>query len=367
MRVALVVPGDFDTTSGGFRYDRRLVASLRATDDVTVHSVPWRRYPLGVADAPAVPLSRFARDADVVVVDELAHPTFAVGCAGGRAARETPVVALVHHLRCDEGGPEAPVARALERRFLARVDAALCTSSATERAVERLSPAPLSTLVAPPTADQFDPGVSPPAVDARASETPFRVVFLGAVVPRKRPLALVDALAALPRDGETGTAWEATLVGPQPEERYATRVRRRCRRRGVADRVTLTGALPTGDLERVLRRGHALALPSRHEGFGIAALEGMGFGLVPVVTSSGGATDLVTHGETGFLVPPEGVGAVAAALSTLATDRDRLARVGRAALGRYRAHPPWEETAARVRTFLARLVDASPPPTAEAA
>jgi glycosyltransferase involved in cell wall biosynthesis len=121
--------------------------------------------------------------------------------------------------------------------------------------------------------------------------------------------------------------------------------------------VTLTGPLPTDDVAAVLERGHVLTLPSRHEGFGIAYLEGMGFGLPAVATHAGGATDLVTHGETGFLVPPEGVGAVAAALSTLASDRDRLARMGRAARRRYDAHPPWTGTVARVRSFLTRVVD----------
>lgn len=353
MRVACVVPGDIDTTSGGFRYDRRLVASLRdAGDDVTVHSVPWRRYPFGVVDAPRTPLSAFAADADVVVVDELAHPTFAAATRSRDGEGETPVVALVHHLRCDEGGPDAPLARLLERRFLRRVDAALCTSSATARSVRELVPsASLPTCVAPPTDDQFVPDVALDDIEARAAETPFRVVFLGALVPRKRPDALVDALAGL--DGE----WRATLVGPHPNARFVARVRRRCRRRGVAARVTLTGPLSSDDVAAVLRRSHALALPSTHEGFGIAALEGMGFGLPAVVTQAGGATDLVTHGETGFLVPPGGVGAVYAALSTLATDRTRLARMGRAARRRYDAHPPWPETVDRIRSFFARITD----------
>jgi glycosyltransferase involved in cell wall biosynthesis len=362
MRIACVVPGDLDTTSGGFRYDRRLVASLRdAGDDVTVHSVPWRRYPFGVVDAPWTPVRRVAAGADVVVVDELAHPTFCSldGDAG------TPVVALVHHLRCDEGGPEAPVARRLEGRFLSRVDAVICTSSATERAVSDLvasaptcrgggcDPLVPPTLVAPPTADQFDPDITPDGVDDRATRSPFRVVFLGSVLPRKRPLALVDALAAL--EGE----WRATLVGPQPRERYAERVRRRCRRRGVGDRVRLTGPLPTDEVADVLRRGHVLAVPSAHEGFGIAYLEGMGFGLPAVATHAGGATDLVTHGETGFLVPPDGVGAVHAALSAVAEDRTRLSRMGRTALGRYRSWPPWAETLEQIRAFLDGVVDGS--------
>jgi glycosyltransferase involved in cell wall biosynthesis len=378
MRVAFVVPGDPGTTSGGFRYDRRLVAALRAAgDDVALRSVPWRRYPLGVADAPRTPLSRVARGVDVVVVDELAHPTFAARVGGSPPA---PVVALVHHLRCDEGGPAAPLARGLERRFLARVDAAVCTSSATERSVRALAagadghappardppPAPFPTLVAPPTADQFDPAVTADDAAARATETPFRVVFVGALVPRKRPLALVDALAALDGRGDGAGEWSATFVGPQPSDRHAARVRRRCRRRGVADRVTLAGPVPTADLARVLRRGHVLALPSAHEGFGIAALEAMGFGLPPVVTDAGGATDLVTHDTDGLLVPPEGVGAVYAALDALASDRARLARLARGALARYRAHPPWSRTVQRVRAFLRAVAAgrAAVPPTA---
>jgi glycosyltransferase involved in cell wall biosynthesis len=352
MRVACVVPGDIETTSGGFGYDRRLVDALRdAGDDVSVHSVPWRRYPCGLVDAPRLSGTPFA-GSDVVVVDELAHPTFA-----GVAFEEwdQPVVALVHHLRCDEGGVDAPLARALERRFLARVDAALCTSSATARAVDALLDSPPPTLVAPPTADQFEPTLTPADVDARATSDTFRVLFLGSLVPRKRPVALVDALAA----ADTGD-WRATFVGPQPDSRYADRVRRRCRRRGVDDRVTLTGELPTDEVAAALREGHVLVLPSTHEGFGIAALEGMGFGLPAIVTSAGGATDLVTHDETGFLVPPDGTGAVYAALSTLASDRARLARMGRAALARARSWPPWSETVEEVRPFLRQVVDTRP-------
>jgi glycosyltransferase involved in cell wall biosynthesis len=132
--------------------------------------------------------------------------------------------------------------------------------------------------------------------------------------------------------------------------------------------VTLTGSLPTDELAAVLRRGHVLALPSTHEGFGIAALEAMGFGLVPVVTHAGGATDLVTHDETGVLVPPDGTGAVYAALSALAADRDRLARLGRAALARAETWPDWTETVDRIRAFLARRADRTPerePPTSQ--
>jgi glycosyltransferase involved in cell wall biosynthesis len=356
MRVALVVPGSVDATSGGFAYDRALLDELRAAgDEARVASVPWRRYPLGVVDSLSPPP---LDDADVILADELAHPALL------RLDADAPVVALVHHLRCDatEGLPAA-VARTLERRFLRGCDAAVCTSRATARSVERRAPG-LPTHVAPPADTQFDPAVTADEVAERARADPFRVAFVGNLVPRKGVLTLLDALGGLDA-GDSDAPWRATLVGGHADEAYLRRVRDRIRRHGLGDAVRLPGSLPTDATAAVLRESHVYAMPSAHEGFGIAYLEAMGFGLPVVASASGGASDLV-DGETGVLVEPGDAAAVGDALAGFAADRDRLATAGRAALDRYRAHPSWTETVADLRAFL-REVAASGPGTASEA
>ena len=83
----------------------------------------------------------------------------------------------------------------------------------------------------------------------------------------------------------------------------------------------------------------------------------MSFGLPAVASRAGGATDIVTDGENGFLVDPDDAAAVADAITTLAADRERLAAMGQAARGRFEAQPDWAETAATVRGLLESVVD----------
>lgn len=342
MRIAVVVPGDLRTRSGGFRYDRRLIASLRDAGDVAdAIEVPRRRYPVGLVDNIAPPsLAEY----DLVVEDELAHPGL-YACNRRLRAAGTPVVALVHHLRRDAtGGIAGRVAGALERRYLAGVDAAVCPSEAVRASVRACADRPC--LVAPPPGDQFDPDVTDAEIERRAAEGPLRIAFLGNVVPRKRVGVLLDALCDL------GAPWELAVVGStRVAPTYTSRLRARARRRGVADRVAFRGSLPASETAAVLRRSHVFAMPSRYEGFGIAYLEAMGFGLPVVATAAGGASDLVEP-STGALVPPDDAEAIRTALAAFATDRSGLARAGVAARRRYERHPPWSAVAAEIRDFL---------------
>ena len=133
MRVGLTLYGSLDGQSGGFRYDRRLVEGLRdAGDTVDVIELPRRRYARGLLDNLSPSLrDRLAVDVDVMLQDELAHPSLV------RANRDLPypIVSVVHHLRASEGRHLTGLYRAVERRYLGGVDAAVCNSTATRTAV----------------------------------------------------------------------------------------------------------------------------------------------------------------------------------------------------------------------------------------
>jgi len=350
MHVGLALYGDLDGQSGGFRYDRRLVAGLReAGDTVDVVELPWRSYPRGLLDAVSGAVRhRLPADVDVLLQDELAHPSLV--CATRHLPY--PVVSVVHHLRSSEPRRLRPVYRAVERRYLGSVEGAICNSRATRETVRETGGLPSDrTLVAPPAGDRFDPAIDGDDIAARARGGPLRVVFVGNVEPRKGLDTLVDGLAGVEEP------WTLTAVGRHRDQAYVRRVHQQIESIDASDRVTLTGRLPDEKLADVLRESHVLAVPSRHEGFGIVYLEGMRFGLPAVATTAGGAREVVTDGETGFLIDPDDPVTVARALSTLADDRQRLARMGRAARERSDSHPDWSETVAQVRSFLAGFLD----------
>ena len=350
MRVGLTLYGDLDERSGGFRYDRRLLEELEAAgDEVEVVSLPWRSYPRGLLDSlsPRV-RRRLATDVDVMLQDELAHPSL----LGHTRALPYPVVSIVHHLRASEARPLAPVYRRVEARYLSTVDAVVCNSQATCDAVTALGVDPGDALVAPPAGDRFDPAIGDNRVDRRAREDPLRVVFVGNVTPRKGLDTLVDALVRVERPVHL------TAVGRPVDTDYYDNVRARARDHGLADRVTFAGELSDDALAATLEESHVLAVPSRHEGFGIVYLEGMSFGLPAIASAAGGATEVVTDSETGVLVDPGDSTAIAEALGAFARDRDRLTRMGTAARDRYESHPDWSDTASRVRSLLTRVVRA---------
>jgi glycosyltransferase involved in cell wall biosynthesis len=363
MHVGLVVYGDIETTTGGFLYDRKLVAHLRECGEtVSVVSLPWHSYTRALADNLDPRVRRQLRGFDVLLEDELCHPSL----VRHNPAIDAPVVTVVHHLRASERWPawQERIYRSIERRYLRSVDGAVYVSEATRRDAERLAGARPS-VVARPAGDRFDSDrdlddarLDAEAIAARADRDPFRILFVGTLTPRKGLHTLLDGLSQVSGD------WHLSVVGEESDEAYARKVRQRARRLGIAESVRFEGRIPDSALADRLAESHLLAVPSTYEGYGIAYLEGMGFGLPALATTAGGATELVTHRENGFLVPPGDSEAIAAAVETLLTDSERLREMGLAARRRYERHPDWDESMETVRRFL-RAIAAEDRPTSK--
>ena len=105
MRVGLVIYGDLEFPSGGFLYDRMLVHALRrAGDMVDVISLPWESYGRCLAHnfSRAVRARLRRWQGDLLLQDELVHPSlFLLNRNLGRAPG-FPIVSIVHHLRTSE-------------------------------------------------------------------------------------------------------------------------------------------------------------------------------------------------------------------------------------------------------------------------
>jgi glycosyltransferase involved in cell wall biosynthesis len=119
------------------------------------------------------------------------------------------------------------------------------------------------------------------------------------------------------------------------------------------ERLRLLGNISDQDLAVVLRGATALVVPSRSEGFGLPALEGMAAG-VPVVTSDDPALVEVGGGAT-VTAPVGDVAALADALAQVVSDAALRARM--TAAGRTRAAEfGWDKAAAALIDLYSDLV-----------
>jgi N-acetyl-alpha-D-glucosaminyl L-malate synthase BshA len=141
--------------------------------------------------------------------------------------------------------------------------------------------------------------------------------------PIKRTPDLVRAFAHL-----LGMGIRARLVflGDGPERPLAARAAREL---GVRDRVRFLP--PTPHPEEVIGAADLLWLHSQEESFGLAALEALASGVPVVAARVGGLSEVVRHGETGWLVELGDVHAQAEVSAALLSDAGRRAAYAAAA------------------------------------
>ena len=337
--VVFAVPGDLATPTGGYAYDRRIIAELRALGWQVEVVALGDGFPRPSADTRAAALALLAaltRDrgrARPIVIDGLALGVLPeVNALGLRC-----LIALIHHpLALESGlsGAEAQHLRVSERQALAAARHVVTTSASTARLLVRDFDLDAGRLtVAPPGTDRV-----PFAAGSR--DGTVALLSVGAVVPRKGFDVLVAALAELEK-----LPWRLTIVGDRGRDRdEAARLDAAIRRHDLGERIQVPGAVPAERLAAIYADADIFVLASRFEGYGMAYAEAIAHGL-PVIGTSAGAIPETVPADAGVLVPPDDVAALAAALRRLIADpaeRRRLACGARAAATRL---PTWRDAA----------------------
>lgn len=355
MRIALALYGSLDTLSGGYRYDRRLVHYLReAGDAVEVISLPDQGYPLNRFDdlrAESIkPIENIPYD--LLLIDELVHPSLALSVRILKKRRPEPIVGIVHHLRSDE--PRniflRPWYRRIERRFIHGLDGYICNSEVTRERVHRLARPDIRSVVVPPSVVLEEKPPTPEEIEHLIDEAegPVNILLVGNVIRRKGVLTLLHALERLHR-----MDWRLTIVGRTDlEPRYVSKVRRRIEAMPLRGRVEIVGAIESDRLAHLYRTADIFAMPSTYEGFGISYLEAMAHGLPVIASAAGGARAIVRENGNGFLVEPGNVAMIADRLGLLITDKVLRRNMGVTARAAYDLHPKWNDSLAKAHDFL---------------
>jgi glycosyltransferase involved in cell wall biosynthesis len=336
--LAFAVPGDLNTPTGGYAYDKRMIAELGKLGwDVEVIDL-GNEFPRP-SDA-----TRAAANAKLLalpqgmplVIDGLAFGTMFV--VASRLALRHKLVALVHHPLALESGlrpEEAATFQIMERTALSAAGRTVTTSHTTARVLtSHYGVAPRRLIVAPPGTDKVRP--------ARGSggTGPLALLAVGAVVPRKGYDVLIAALATLRE-----LPWRLTIAGDRTRDpATAQQVETDIARAKLTGRITLAGAVSDERLDALYDGADLFVLPSRYEGYGMAFAAAIARRL-PVIGTDAGAIPEAVPAGAGILVPPDNVPALAAALRRLITDageRGRLAAAARTAAAQL---PTWADSA----------------------
>jgi glycosyltransferase involved in cell wall biosynthesis len=156
------------------------------------------------------------------------------------------------------------------------------------------------------------------------------IVFVGKMVRNKGVEVLLDAACRIAREYP---GLRLRLLGGGEEPVIAS-LRRAAEARGLTEMLDLPGYVGREELPDHLSAAHVFAAPSRYEGGpGFVYLEAMACGLPVIGCEGSGAAEVIRHGETGLLVPPDDVPALAAALRRLLSDDAERLAIGARALG----------------------------------
>ena len=345
-RIMFAVPGDLATLTGGYAYDRRIIAELQSRWQIGVVSV-GDGFPQPNAEQRTVALARLEAvpEGIPVVVDGLALG--ALPEAAEKIARRAPLVALVHHPLALETGLSSADALKLfasERKALAAARSVIVTSRATANRLNAdYEVSPERITVAPPGTDR--------AVPAKGSaDGTLRILSVGAVVPRKGFDVLIAALASI-----SGLPWLLTIAGDLTRApATAAKLEADIARHRLGGRVDLLGAVSPQRLGALYSSADLFVLASHFEGYGMAYAEAMAHGL-PIIGTTGGATIDTVPPTAGVLVEPGNVKALSRALQMVIENEGERRRLARGAWAAGAELLSWESTARLVTSALERL------------
>lgn len=341
--VVLVVPGDLDSRTGGYIYDRRIVDGLRAkgwTVDVQMLDGSFPR-PTRSATAHAQDLFERLPDGTVAIVDSLALGPMAEIVE--QHFTRLRIVALMHlPLAANIGLDEETAARFAtgEERALRAVALIVVTGRAAIPLLARYDIAPSKVVV-------IEPGTDPASVAHGSDGGPLELLAVATLNPGKGHDVLIAALAAVPSRN-----WRLTCAGSLTRHpATVTRIRAMIRDLRLDDHVTLAGELDPVALEEQYARSDLFVLATLRETYGMAVAEALAHG-IPVVTTSTGAAPGLVGTDAGLLVTPGDVQALTEALARMMTDEDLRSRL---AAGARRTRPSlrrWDETIAQMAATL---------------
>lgn len=240
--------------------------------------------------------------------------------------------------------PSNPIGRSIVRRAVSGANWVSATSAALKRVAldvapevkDRISVIPFGVVV-PDRAEPLPPG-------------PVRLCYAKGHAPVYGPDVLLHALVLAAQDLPDISL---TMAG---SGEMTSQLRQQVSESGLDNRVRFAGFVPHDDIYDFIRQHHIMVMPSRREGFGVAALEAMACARPVIASDVGGIPELVDHGRNGILVEPDNVDALARAIVELVSGPDLMSRMGQAGYEVVKERYDWERSLDMMAELYERLI-----------
>ena len=155
-------------------------------------------------------------------------------------------------------------------------------------------------------------------IETLPSIAPFRILYVGALEPKKGVEHLLDALSQV---GDRLGDWRLDLIGSGPEAAAL-----RTQAATLGDKVRFRGSQPFEAVAAAYAEASVCVAPSvigpdgRQEGIPNVMIEALAYQRPAITTNISGIPELIRDGDTGLLVPPADAAALAAALVRIRDD-----------------------------------------------
>ncbi len=357
MKVGLVIYDNLDIQTGGYLYDRKLVEYLRKKgDQVEIISLEKQNYIRNILDNFSESfLNRLINaEIDVLLQDELNHPSLFWLNAKLKKKIKYPLVTIVHHLSYSASlnYMSKLFYRIIEKRYLSTVDGFIFNSKTNQDFLESFMGKSLLGVVAYPGRDHIkSTGSQDDTASYLSKSEPLRILFVGNLLQHKGLHTLIDALSSIDKK-----KWILTVIGNSSiSPNYTRHIYNLIEKYNLNSRVKFLGFVSSNELVDSFKKNHLLVVPSVYEGFGIVYLEAQGFGIPVIASTNGAAKEIIRHGKEGFLVPPGDFQLLSKYISILIENPDLLLKMSENSLRRYEEFPYWSASMKRVRDFLVSI------------
>lgn len=352
-KLIFVFPGDLAALTGGYAYDRRVIAGLQ--------TLGWQVQLISLGEGYPFPSNeQLAAAASLLLRLEVGVPMLVDGLALGvlpelvpLLAERHPIVGLIHHPLALESGLGPDQVKALEtseKKSLAHVKQVVANSPKTARDLVGLYEVPVQhvTVVLPGTDRRASLQI--PTVTSEQTSRPVQLLSVGAVIPRKAFHILVEALQPL-----KSLSWTLSIAGDvtrdAPAFAHLQEVICRC---SLQDRVHVLGSVSDLELQNLYATSDVFVLASLYEGYGMVFAEAMANGL-PIVATTGGATADTVPTQAGVLVEPGHVAGLSDAIRSLVENDDYRMVLAQGARSAAQHQPTWEESVQKFDRLLTEL------------